>query len=359
MEEFAIDPDIARARTLPSGVYHERAWFERVRDRVLARGWHAVPMDPGLSQPGDQLPWTLLPETLDEPLLLVRDDQGSIRCLSNVCTHRGNLLVRKRCTGNRIRCGYHGRRFSLDGQVAHAPGFQGDLEPSDQLPAAETGSFGPLRFVSLAQRGDLEKVLQPLHDRLGFLPLDRAVYDPKTSRTYEFQANWALYCDNYLEGFHVPFVHPGLDRVLEFGAYRTELLEAGVLQIGIASQDEGTFELPAGHPDRGQRVAGYYFWLYPTTMVNAYPWGLSVNAVLPLGPDRTRVVFSSYVWDPGARGAGAGADLHQVELEDEAVVIATQRGVRSRLYDRGRYAPGHERGVHHFHRLLAQELFAH
>ena len=91
-------------------------------------------------------------------------------------------------------------------------------------------------------------------------------------------------------------------------------------------------------------------------MVNVYPWGLSLNVVRPSGPDRTVVSFLSYVWDASLLGQGAGAGLDAVEMEDEAVIELVQRGVRSRLYRRGRYAPGWESGVHHFHRLLLAAL---
>jgi len=60
------------------------------------------------------------------------------------------------------------------------------------------------------------------------------------------------------------------------------------------------------------------------------------------------------VWDEARRESGAGAGLDRVEREDEAIVEAVQRGVRSRLYERGRYSPAREGGVHHFHRLLAE-----
>jgi choline monooxygenase len=91
-------------------------------------------------------------------------------------------------------------------------------------------------------------------------------------------------------------------------------------------------------------------------MLNFYPWGLSVNLVEPLGLDRTRVRFRSYVGDASRLHQGAGASLDRVEVEDEAIVQAVQRGVRSRLYTSGRYSPARETGVHHFHRLLCEAL---
>ena len=91
-------------------------------------------------------------------------------------------------------------------------------------------------------------------------------------------------------------------------------------------------------------------------MLNFYPWGLSLNVVVPMGPARTRILFRTHVADEALRGKGAGSGLDQVEAEDEAVVEQVALGVRSRLYRRGRYSPTREIGVHHFHRLLARML---
>jgi choline monooxygenase len=91
-------------------------------------------------------------------------------------------------------------------------------------------------------------------------------------------------------------------------------------------------------------------------MLNFYPWGLSVNVVRPIAPDVTKVTFIPYVWRPELLGLGAGADLDRVEREDEAVVELVQKGLRSRYYDRGRFSPHRESGVHQFHRFLAERL---
>jgi choline monooxygenase len=98
--------------------------------------------------------------------------------------------------------------------------------------------------------------------------------------------------------------------------------------------------------------------VFPNLMLNFYPWGLSLNLVQPLGPSRTRVQFRSFVRDASLLGQGAGGALDEVEMEDEAVVQTVQRGLRSRLYSRGRYSPTREQGVHHFHRLIGEFMNA-
>ena len=122
--------------------------------------------------------------------------------------------------------------------------------------------------------------------------------------------------------------------------------------MGIASGDETAFDIPSQSPDFGLRVAAYYYWIFPGLMLNFYPWGLSVNLVVPLSVDRTRIVYQGYVGDESMLGKGAGADLDKVEEEDQEIVEATHRGVSSDSYERGRYSPTKETGVHHFHRML-------
>jgi choline monooxygenase len=78
--------------------------------------------------------------------------------------------------------------------------------------------------------------------------------------------------------------------------------------------------------------------------------------VQPLGPEHCRVSYLTFVWDEDRRGRGAGAGLDQVEREDDRIVERVARGVRARLYDRGRYSPSRETGTHHFHRMLATML---
>ena len=258
-----------------------------------------------------------------------------------------------------LRCRYHGRRFALDGRFHSMPAFEGVEgfpSPADDLQEVPAGRYRQFLFGSAAPAMPFDDWIGPVRERMDWLPIEKFDLDPAASRSYWIDANWALYCDNYLEGFHIPFVHPGLKDRLDWSAYETETFPYGSVQLGVAAPGEPGFDLPPGHRDRGRQIAGYYFWLFPSTMLNFYPWGLSVNLVEPHGPERTRVRFLSYVFRPKLRERGAGAGLHRVEMEDEAVVASVQRGVRSRFYDRGRYSPTQEVGVHHFHRLLARFL---
>lgn len=354
-----VVPDIAAASTLPAAFYRDPDLYRRSLDRVFARSWQFVGDVDQVRVPGQVAPFTLLDGSLDEPLLLARDPQDRLHCLSNVCTHRGMLVCETPGVVPALRCRYHGRRFAHDGRFLSMPEFDGvDAfpSPSDDLPRVACATWGRFVFVSLDPEVPFDALIAEIDRRVGSLPIDRVTLDPTRSRDYLVRAHWALYCDNYLEEFHIPYVHAGLSSVLDYDQYRTELFPLANLQLGIARGGDDTLALPPSSPDHGQAVAAYYFWLFPNLMLNVYPWGISVNVVKPLGVDRTRVSFLSYVWDPDRLDQGASASLDRVEREDEAVVESVQRGVRSRLYDRGRYSPRRERGVHHFHQLLAERL---
>ena len=354
---FEIDPDIRVARTLPARVYSDPEIFQLQRERLFARMWHYAGHDNLVKVAGQVHPFTLLPGALDEPLLLTRDQQDRLHCISNVCTHRGTLVVEGPGHEQQLRCRYHGRRFALDGRFHSMPEFERTVNfpsPSDDLPAVSLGGWTPFLMVSLAPAMPFDELVSPMRARLDGLPFSQLAFDAAGARDYLVNANWALYIDNYLEGFHIPYVHSSLATTLDYGEYAVELQRFSVMQLGIAKPGEPAFALPRGHPDHERAVAAYYFWLFPTTMFNVYPWGVSVNVVTPLAVDRTRVSFLPFVWDASKRDAGAGAGLDRVEREDEVIVESVQLGVRSRLYERGRYSPAREGGVHHFHRLLAE-----
>jgi choline monooxygenase len=357
--QFTIGGDIRDAETLPAWVYSSANAFELQRERVFARSWQMVGDTDRVKVPGQVQPVSFLDGLIEEPLLLTRDGDDGLHCLSNVCTHRGNLVCESEGVARHLRCRYHGRRFALDGRFLSMPEFdeaRGFPTVRDDLRSLPVKVWDKLVFAALDPAVPFDEYVAPVRARCGWMPLAQATLDPTRSRSYLVRANWALYCDNYLEGFHIPYVHASLAEALDYSAYRTELFPWSSLQIGVGRGGEDVFDLPRDSPDQGQAIAGYYFWLYPNLMLNFYPWGLSVNIVKPLAVDRTRVDFLAYVWDASRLDRGAGAGLDRVEREDESVVESVQRGVRSRLYHRGRYSPTREQGVHHFHRLLAQSM---
>ena len=336
MTTFTIDPDIRKAKTLASDFYTEPRYFELSKQKIFARTWHFA----GRVDDFESLkPVTLLEGFLEEPILLSKNAE-QISCLSNVCTHRGKILIEEPCKANLIRCGYHGRRFDLTGKFLSMPEFSGvDDFPSaaDDLPKVPCAVRGGFAFASVDPAAPFEEFADDAATRLE--DIEPEGLRLASTRDYEVNAHWALYCENYLEGFHIPFVHHSLNEIVDYGTYTTETFRYSSLQTGF---------------DGDGNIAGRYLFIFPNLMFNFYPWGISVNVVRPVAPDKSVVEFLTYISDESKLGSGAGADLDRVELEDEAVVQSVQRGIRSRFYSHGRYSPTREQGTHHFHRLIAE-----
>ena len=342
-----IDSDITKAQTIPSRYYTDESTFKEVLSS-FGEHWHFAAHRSQLEsvQPIDN--------PLREPMLLTSSDE--VRCISNVCTHRGMLVCSETSQSKQLQCPYHGRTFGLDGKFRNMPEFTTVKDfPSnrDDLPTFPLNEWKGLLFNSISA-SNFETFISAVNEKMDWLPIEEFTHDPTRHRNYTIQANWALYVDNYLEGFHIPFVHGDLHEVLDYDAYKTELFDGGVLQVGTANEGETCFDLPPNHPDFGQKIGAYYFWLYPGLMLNFYPWGLSVNQVIPITVDSTRIVYHGFVGDESKLGQGVGGDLDKVEAEDQVVVESCQQGVSSLAYDRGRYSPTRETGVHHFHRILTQ-----
>ncbi len=329
MSESLVDEDICKAQTLPAEVYQRSP----PKEMFVQSPQFAAHSSEFLAH--NLLPLPRMERLLNQSMLLVGPEP---RCFSNVCTHRAMILVDESSSREQIQCPYHGRTFALDGICKHMPKFE-EVEdfPSmkDHLMEYRIDSWQGLNFIGEGPGLELFK------QKMSWFPFAECVHEPELDRSYEIKANWALYVDNYLEGFHIPFVHPQLNQVIEWDSYSTEALDGAVLQVAMARDDKPAFE---------DGTAAWYWWLFPNTMLNIYPWGLSVNIVIPEGDEKCRVIYRGYVLDE-SKMTGAGGELDKVESEDRHVVESVQRGIRSESYSRGRFSPQMEVGVHHFHMM--------
>ncbi len=355
-----VTENIANSSTLPADFYSDAAIWEKMKENIFARSWNYVGDAQEIFNVAvNTYPFFLLDNYLEEPLLLTNQDD-QIKCLSNVCTHRGFLLAHQPGLNKKLICSYHGRRFKLDGQFEYMPEFK-EVEnfprPCENLQHIPLKNWGRFLFASLEPQFDYAPIIEELENRLGFLDFESFEHAPEYDKTYNVNAHWALYCDNYLEGFHIPFVHAGLNQMLDYGKYETICKDHWVLQVGYSDKGTIAFDLPEDHMDYGKEITAYYYWIFPNFMLNVYPWGVQLNVVRPLKSDFTKVEFIYYIKDRNIWERLRGDQIgDKVEKEDEWVVEGVQKGLRSRFYQDGRFSVTRETGVHHFHRLLKQYL---
>jgi len=354
-----LNSNIKKSKTIPSEFYYSKIKFKELKENVFTKHWQFICDRNQLKKHGDALPYDFIEGFIEEPLLLI-NNHGTINSITNVCTHRGNILVEKSCNlKHGIICRYHGRKFDVCGKFKFMPkcddveDFPSENDNLKQIPFEKWKQF---YFTSINPKLNFNELIKEMNERVGWMPIEDFVFSKERSKEYIVNANWALYCDNYLEGFHIPFVHEELTQNLNYAEYDTEVFKYSNLQIGIGKKDEDCFNLPKGSVDFGKKIAAYYFWLFPNMMFNFYPWGLSINIIIPMEPEKTKVKFLSYIWDISKLNSGAGADIDKVEKEDEEIVEQVQKGVKSRFYDRGHFSPSMEKGVHHFHLLLSDFL---
>ena len=350
-----VNKKIEEACTIDSSFYSSESIFANTK-KIFENSWQFITHQSNLIKK-NAFPFFYLEEYINEPLLLLKDKNDELNCFSNVCTHRGNILVEKHCqVKDSLLCRYHGRKFNFQGNCMFMPKFenvQGFPSKSDSLTNVQFSKWRNFIFCSLGSKYKLNSFFSDMENRIGWMPIEDFIYKPELSKDYFVKANWALYCDNYLEGFHIPFVHHDLAKQFKYDEYAVELFPYSNLQLGIGKKGEGCFDLPKDSKDYGKNIIAYYFWVFPNMMFNFYPWGLSLNIIKPISVNLTKIEFRSFVWNEDKLNIGAGSDLDKVEKEDEEIVELVQKGVNSRFYKKGRFSPSMETGVHHFHTLIS------
>ncbi len=351
---FDFDPRVASAQTLPSRCYTEARFQEIERERVFGRTWQLVGREDQVSSSGR----FFTAEVAGEPILVARGSDSRIRALSNVCRHRAGPIAAGEGSCQGFRCGYHGWSYALDGRLVNTPefdGVEGFQKEEHGLPQFRLESWLGLLFVNLDDDAPpLAETLEDLPERLSSRRLEEM--RPAARKDWLVECNWKVYVDNYLEGYHIPIVHPSLMKELDYARYVTETRRCYSLQHSPIKESG-----PGRLKRSGSEDEALYFWIYPNLMVNVYPDNFSTNLILPLGHERTRTVFEWFFRDPETPGVADEVRRtvefsDEIQLQDIAICEAVQKGLKSRTYDRGRYSVRRENGVHHFHSLLARAL---
>jgi choline monooxygenase len=358
LRAYDAQAPLAQAWTIPGSWYTDPRVLELERRSVFARTWQAVGRLDQVRQPGDYL----TAEVGGEPVVVVRGKDGQLRGFFNVCRHHAAAVCTEaQGSAPSLRCPYHGWTYSLEGELRGTPDFDGvqgfDRARNGLVPMA-TGVWEQFVFVRTSAEGPtLAEFVGSMAAQAA--PLGLAKLHFLERRVYRFESNWKVFVDNYLDGgYHIPFLHKGLDSVLEYAEYRIENGERHCLQwspVRDSGKDAATAAVR-----KGERA--YYFWLYPNFMVNWYEGVMDTNLVRPLGLDRTEVVFDFYFSDdsPAARERNrASIEIGQrIQDEDTGICASVQRGLGSRAYEAGRLSVRREAGEHLFHRLLAADLGA-
>jgi len=348
---------LEKAWTIPAPWYFDERVAQLERDSVFAANWQVVGHLDQVKDPGQ----FFTTDVNEEPLVVVRSDDGRLRAFYNVCRHHAAAVVPEShgCAKN-FRCPYHGWTYGNDGALKGMVEFEGvcDFDRADNgLIPVRVDTWENFIFVNLGGNA------APLHEFLGKVPeLVAPLKITKTlhhfdRRIYTLQCNWKVYVDNYLDGgYHVPHAHKGLSSVVAYTKYTIENFERSCLQSSPLDSSTA-LESAIGATRQGH---AFYLWIYPNFMINAYSGVMDTNLVLPLGVDKCAVIFDYYFADVSPAAAQTHRESiavsEKVQDEDMAICDSVQRGLASRAYVAGRLSVRREAGEHLFHRLLHADM---
>jgi choline monooxygenase len=365
-----VNPQLECAETLASRFYTDPAILALEKAQIFLRTWQLVGT---LSQPCGELNGVKRtiadPETYfaadvaGEPIVVVRNKSGTLRAFSNVCRHRAGPIAQGAGCRNVLNCAYHGWTYTLDGRLIGTPEVDG-VEFFDR----STMGMVPLLCETWQQFifVNFDRDAPSLSEYLGNIPQLSSAFPFQglsltERRDYYVNCNWKVYVDNYLEGYHIPIVHPGLMKEIDYPRYRCETFRYHSQQIGPVKDLKPSDTHERIYPPGSGLPEALYFWVFPNLMLNIYPDNIQINIIVPLSHEKTLTIFEWYFHNSRSekvreRAAKAIAFSDTVQAEDIHICEAVQRGLRSTTYDRGRYSVKRENGVHHFHRLLAEFL---
>jgi len=345
-EDLEILP-LERSETIPSTWYTDPKFFDLDKETVFCQTWQGISHLSKLQNIGDQI----VASVAANPILVVRGQEGNLSAFYNVCRHRGGPLALEDCRTKVLQCKYHGWTYLLDGSLRGTPKFD-RTELFDRkdfgLVPIPLDSWEGFVFVNLAgKEHSLEPVMRGIKELIGPISLNGKKFYRRIH--YHVNANWKVYVDNYLEGYHLPYVHPELCNLLDYQNYVTDTFEYYSLQRSPI-QKKGNFYGSNENP-------AFYFFVWPNFMLNILPGRLQTNLVIPTAHNTCTVLFDYYYDDISSEKAKTiiEEDIRysdRIQQEDAEICGHVQRGLESRAYHKGRFSVEMENGVYHFQSLI-------
>lgn len=370
------------ASTLIPDAYRSRSYHNEEREQLFASGWVAVAARSEVSEPGQ----VIVRSVVGRSLLITMNDALELRAFLNVCRHRGSQLVQADCTlrAGRFRCPYHAWAYDLDGNCIGTPLFEGSDIPEDMQAAFDMSDvraferqdyplfsvaarfWGPLILVSLDREPPpFEEWLGDLDDRLSGYELDS--WQIQASRDYDIAANWKLIAENFMEYYHLPWVHPELakvSRIQDHYRFQGPGMYTGMMTTPISGQGSAWMALPPhdGVPVE-DRNSGKFVLLFPNATLSILPNHCFMMIMDPIDNGRTLercyiLTHPDSVGSDEAAGALEGllAFWDHVNLEDIDIVESVQRGISTPEYEGGRMCYRFEEPVHRFQNMVIDRM---
>ena len=376
----ATKNSINEANGLPNECYLNDEYFKIEREKVFFNNWIVVGVSSSVPEVGDAKPFNLM----GIPLLILRDKNNKIRVFHNVCSHRGMILVKEECKlKNTIRCPYHSWSYNFNGELIATPHVggmnihetEGFIKSKSNLKEISTHVWMDLIFINVNKnKKDFEESIDPLEKQWSkFISKE----DQKLIRhardfgyfNMEVKSNWKLAIENYCESYHLPWVHPELNRVsnLKDHYHIEDLAEtfSGQGSNKYSQQFDGNKKLstfPNWPNDLYQNSE--YVSLFPNVMLGIHVDHFYAFWLEPLSNNNTREHFEMYYVGDESASSDEYKEIRkknfafwqEVMNEDVAAIEGMQKGRSSPVYNGGNFSPVMDNPTHQFHKWVASNL---
>lgn len=346
-----IDPkylktsSIENSYTIPSEWYYTDEIFNLEKKTIFNKSWHLIGSKSKIPNPGD----TIIYEVLNNPIIIVRQEDYSVRAFYNVCQHRGGPIVRENCSVKFLQCKYHGWIYEIDGSLKKVRDFS-EVKNFDKgdyaLKSIDVKIWMDMIFINFCKNALFNLPFENIKGHI--YPLNISSYKYHSRVSYNIKSNWKTYVDNYLEGYHIPFVHPKLNKLIDYKSYQTELFDNYSLQWSPLKSELSPYKKTKALSDKA-----FYFTIFPNLLLNIAPGRLQTNIVEPQSPKSCTVHFDYYFEDLNDKSIVDDFNFsEEVQQEDIQICQEVQKGLESNGFDKGRISKKSEKGLHHFQSIL-------
>jgi len=335
---------MALPTNLPARYYVDPSLFERERQAIFRRHWQLLGPVSRLAESGDYLAVNVAGWNL----IALRGQDGVLRGLHNVCRHRGaRLLADGQGQCQVLRCPYHNWVYDQRGGLRHAPAFgdDPDFNLSDwPLERAELAVWRGLLFIGIDPEASLIDQLGDLPAEVEDTPIES--YAVVERRGFTMRSNWKTYTDNFVEGYHIPGIHPGFMKVIDFKNFET-VARNGLVRMTSPQRD-------------GSIYGGKWLWMWPNWTLSVFPGGMNTSRINPLGVASTELIYDFYFADLSAEAEASRRHTIEVNAgivrEDFQICESTQENYRAGAYQPGPLSPRHEQSVAYFQARVRAEV---
>ena len=378
----AVDKPIEAANGLPNECYISKDYLNYERDKVFCDNWSVVGVGSSIPNRGDVKPYNLL----GIPLVLVRDKEMRIRVFHNVCSHRGFKLLDKSCNlKNVIRCPYHSWAYDLKGNLVATPHIGGlnkhqsekFFKSKSNLKEIRSKIWMDIIFVNInSNEIDFDEYIKPLEQRWSKFINKEDQRSIVHSNDYGYfnlkvNSNWKFAIENYCESYHLPTIHPELNKVSNISDH----YHIQGLPNRFAGQGSKKYEqLINGNKkfntfpnwERSMLKNSEYIALFPNVMIGLHLDHFYVFWLEPLTINKTKEHMQMYYIGNESANGDELKELRKenlrfwknVMLEDIIAIEGMQEGRNSPVYNGGNFSPDMDQPTHQFHKWIANNLYS-